>query len=115
MRQIDNLSAEANQVLQVTLADGTLVSFEFFYRAAIQRWTVSVARLEFEAYNLDLCLHPNLLRGYRERVPFGLAVTSTDGADPAFIDDFASGRIKIYVLDFEDVILVEQAIENDLL
>lgn len=115
MRQIDNLSSDADQVLQVTLADGSIVSFEFFYRAAIQRWTCSVARINFEADNLNLCVHPNLLRGYRDRIPFGLAITSNDGADPAFIDDFASGRIKVYVLDFDDVVAVEAAIADDLL
>jgi hypothetical protein len=44
-----------------------------------------------------------------------LAITATDGADPAFIDDFQNGRIKAYVLSFEDVIAVDQAIEHDLL
>lgn len=112
MKQIDNLSSESDQLIQINLEDGSLVSFEFVYKPAIQRWVFNVAFDTFEADNLNLCLHPNILREFRDKLPFGLACTSTDGADPAFIEDFSSARVAVYLLSAAEVLQVETAIDT---
>ena len=110
MVQIDNLSDDANQITRVPLPDGSLLVLNFIYRPAIQRWSVSITRNAFVLNNVELCAHPNLLREFRNTLPFGLAVTSTDGGDPVLISDFVSGRISIFVLDAADVQTVETSI-----
>ena len=101
MIQIPNLSNSANQQVSTLLADKTLATFTFTFRPRIQRWTFNVSYNNNSkvANGFMLCTHPNILRAYRGTWPFGLAVTSTDGADPFRIDDFVSGRVSLYVLD----------------
>lgn len=101
MIQIPNLSNSANQQVSILLADKTLVTLTLVFRPRIQRWTFNVSYNNNSkvANGFMLCTHPNILRAYRGTWPFGLAVTSTDGADPFRIDDFVSGRIVLFVLD----------------
>lgn len=107
MLQVDNLSDDADQLTRVVLSDGSLVVIELFYRAATQRWTADVTRGTFTVNNINLCVHPNLLRDWRNVIPFGLACTSTDGGDPVLLEDFANGRVQLFVLEAADVGAVE--------
>lgn len=107
MNQIDNLSDDANQLTRVALPDGSLVSLALVYRPATQRWTVSVTRNDFTVNNVNLCVHPNILRQWRNLIPFGLACVTTDSGDPVLIDDFTSGRATLYILTQADVTEVE--------
>ncbi len=110
MKLISNLSDEADQVAKVVLADGSVVAFEFFYLAAIERWAFSVSHPDIEMDRSILCAGPNVLRDFRNIIPFGLGCYSTDGADPFYIEDFASGRITLYVLDASEVAFFEGAV-----
>ncbi len=107
MQQISNLSDEANQLTKVVLADGSVATFEFQYLAAIERWAFSVSHPELQCDGMILCDGPNVLRQWRNLIPFGLGCYSTDGADPFYIEDFVSGRITLYVLDASEVAFFE--------
>jgi hypothetical protein len=91
MFPVNNLTASGNQTSAVLLADGTTVTLTFRYRAAIQRWTVDVAysKTGFVANGIGLSTHPNLLRDWRDVIPFGLQVSTTDGTDPFMASDLA--------------------------
>lgn len=99
MFTISNLTAAGNQTSTAVLADGTTVTLTFIYRAAIQRWTVDVARGAFEARAIGLATSPNLLRLWRNVIPFGLQVSTKDNTDPFMADDLVSGRVTITMLD----------------
>lgn len=107
MLQVDNLSDDASQLTHVVLSDGSLVTLALVYQPATQRWTVDISRNTFAVNGLNLCVHPNLLREFRNIIPFGLAIVSTDGGDPVLIEDFVSGRITLFVLEAADVVAIE--------
>lgn len=99
MFPVNNLTDRPSQVSTAILADGTTVTLTFNYRPAIQRWSIDVAYKSFNARGVGLATHPNLLRPWRNVVPFGLAVATADGTDPFMADDLSSGRVKITMLD----------------
>jgi hypothetical protein len=103
MNLIDNLSNDANQLVTLVLEDGTSVSMSLQYMPTIQRWAAGFTYGNFSATGLNLCIHPNLLRSWRNVIPFGIACNTIDGADPLYIDDFASGRASIYLLTAAEV------------
>lgn len=98
---LNNLTTAGNQTSTAILADGTRVALTFRYRAAIQRWTVDVAYGNFVANGVGLATHPNLLRVWRNVIPFGLQVVTADGTDPFLADDLAGSppRVIINILD----------------
>lgn len=113
MVTIDNISDDSSQKISISLDDGTVVVLTLNYRPAIQRWTVDVVRTdssEFEVNGLMICVHPNLLRQWRNLIPFGLACTTIDGVDPIDINDFVSGRATLYILGSDNVTAIESAI-----
>jgi hypothetical protein len=108
MVTIDNLTDSADQNTQVVLADGSILALEFVFRPTTQRWTVNVSHPLLTVNGISLCVHPNILRSWRNLVPFGLGCSSSDGVDPFDVEDFADGRVTMYVLDQADVSGVEQ-------
>lgn len=107
---IDNLSDAATQSTALSLPDGTTATLQLIYRAAIQRWTFSMTHPSFQNGALNgrmLCIHPNILRNYKNQIPFGLSIVSANGNDPVTIEDFASGNITLYLLNAADVKAVE--------
>ena len=107
MQAITNLDNSADQVTNVVLSDGSVAQFEFIYEPAIERWMFNLTHPDITVNLLNLCAGPNMLRDWRNVIPFGLACLSTDGADPFYIDDFQSGRITLYVLNAAEVAAVE--------
>ena len=107
MNSIDNLSSAANQTTLVVLDDGTTVTLTLTYRAATQRWTLDVLRGTFQAFGINVSAHPNLLREWRNVVPFGLACSTTDGGDPVYLEDFSNGRATLLILTQDDVAAIE--------
>lgn len=86
---LSNTTAQPNQTARAVLADGTTISFTFVYRAAVQRWAVDVSYQNFSVKGKGLSTHPNLLRLYRNVIPFGLTVATADGTDPFLANDLA--------------------------
>lgn len=111
MNLIDNLSNDANQLVTLVLQDGTTVSMDLQYMPTIQRWAVGFTYGAFEVQGMNLCIHPNLLRGWRNIIPFGIACFTIDGADPLYIDDFSSGRASLYILNQQEV----ESFETDII
>lgn len=111
MVAIDNLSNDAFQTTSVVLSDGTKVILNLSYLPAIQRWTVDIIYGEsFIVHGINLTIHPNILRNWRNLLPFGLACTTIDGADPFNVEDFSSHRATLYMLASEDVVQIEESI-----
>lgn len=99
MIQVTDLTEAGYQETSVVLADGTTATLKLAFRPATQHWDVSVSREGKVINGVEVTLHPNLLRAYRNTLPFGLACTSKDGVDPFDPADFSSGRVTLYVLD----------------
>jgi hypothetical protein len=114
--RVENLIGAGNQSTSILLADGSTVKIRLRYAAGVERWFVDVSypKIQLELNGLGVCVHPNLLRNWRAVIPFGIAVTSLDGADPVRMDDFSSGRISIYVLDSTGDSDDVQAVEDTL-
>jgi len=107
MQQITNLSDEASQISKVVLDDGSVITFEIIYLPTIERWMMNVSHPTITVNNLILCAGPNVLRDFRNVIPFGLGCYTNDGADPFYIEDFASGRVSLFVLDASEVAFFE--------
>lgn len=110
MNVIDNLSQEPVQVSTLELADGTSAILTLMYQPTVQRWAFNLSWNDFVLEGVNLCVYPNVLREWRKLIPFGLTCVSTDNLDPLFIDDFSSGRVQLYILSEEDVLVMEETI-----
>lgn len=112
MRLINEINTDAYQSFKFGLDNGAVVDFTLRFVDNQKGWFYSVtyAPTGFSALNRRLVATPNLLRAFRNILPFGLALTTTDGQEPVFQEDFVNGRAKLYLLNEADVTEAERVI-----
>ena len=107
MKQIDSLTNAPRQNWQIVLDDGSLVDFTMWYCDNQKGWFYSFAYGTFVVSSRRMVTSPNMLRQFREIIPFGLAIYTTDEQEPVTVEDFVNGRAYFYVLNASDVAAVE--------
>lgn len=114
MKQITTITDAPNQNIVIVLDDGSKVNMTMNYFSNQQGWFYSIDYNsgQFVDNNRRMVTSPNMLTAFQNIIPFGLAVTTTDGYEPVFIDDFITGRASFYVLNADDVAAIQTAISN---
>lgn len=108
MFQLTQLDNNPNQQITMILEDNTRVIFNFEYKPNQLGWFFGVRYGENINYqNIRLTTAYNLLRAYRNYLPFGLRVDTDDNQEPTDLTDFLTGYAKVYLLTKDDVIAVE--------
>lgn len=112
MTRVDNLTNAADQTSTLILPDNTAATLRLRFRPRTQRWVADVGYTpkNFQLNGLTLTCLPNVLRSFRGVLPFGLAFLTADFTDPFDLQDFASGRVQVFLLNADDVALVETSI-----
>lgn len=110
MTTLQGITDQPKQSTAVILADGTFVTIALEYRPQQLGWFYNLAWQEFILNGQRLVASPNILRGYRKLLPFGLAVLTNNGVEPLNQDDFINGTITLILLDAQDVLDVEATV-----
>lgn len=112
MTRVDNLTDASDQTTTLILPDNTAVTLRLRFRPRTQRWVADVgyAATGFQVNGLNLCCFPNVMRSWREVIPFGIAFMTADFTDPFQLQDFATGRVAVYLLNAADVLAVESTV-----
>lgn len=110
MRYIDRITDTARQRLRLTGNEDQIVTMVLRYMPSQQAWYADFIYEEFSVYGVQVVASPNLLRGYKNKIPFGITVTTETGIDPYKIDDFLSGRAKMFLMNETDVSQFEEAL-----
>lgn len=105
---LDKLNAEPRQFQRLIGQNGVNVPFYLEYYPSQQAWFAQLQYNEFVLRGIQIGVGPNIMRGYRNILPFGLACTSIDGLEPMYLTDFAGGRIKLFLLNATEVEEIEQ-------
>jgi hypothetical protein len=107
MTWINTITNTANQGMTLKLPNGDKISFDLIYMPQNQGWYYSFTYGNFSISNKRIVTGVNMLRAFRNILPFGFACVTKDGYEPIYIDDFTSGRANFYLLDSTDIVLVE--------
>lgn len=107
MRLIDRLTDAAYQQSILTGNPGQRITLTTRFLPSQQLWVMDIVWNDFSAYGMNILNAPNLLRGYRNLIPFGLMCATDDGQDPYTLDAFSSGYAKLYLLTDDEVNSVE--------
>lgn len=94
----------------MTLPDGTLINLSLRYVELQNGWFADIAYTgtPFTLNGLRITQSPNMLRQWKNLIPFGLGCFTQNGQEPTLLQDFASGYAKLYVLSADDVALFER-------
>lgn len=109
MLYIDSITSDAFQNFTLTGIPGVQVGILLSYRPRVQQWYMDVTWNTFTANGLAVVCSPNLMRQWKNILPFGLACAGTNELDPYLLTDFENQVQSIYLLDSADVAAVESA------
>lgn len=107
MLYINKITNAAQQQLILTGIPGLQITMTLRFMPRVQRWVMGVKWQDFEAEGIVLVGSLNLLRQFKNTLPFGIACLRADGLDPYQIDDFQNEVANLYLLDSTDVQTVE--------
>ena len=110
MTTITGITSQPKQNLAVVLEDGSQVSIYLEYRLQQKGWFANMAWGDDWIVNgMRLVSGPNLLHHWFKLIPFGLALNTDGDADPYNVEDFATGRSVLTLLNADDVLQVNSA------
>lgn len=113
MKLITSLTNHPNQLHTLVLENNETATFRLFYCGRMQEWYYDLAYNNITINGRKVVLTLNSLRQFRNNIPFGLAFFSDSSIEPFQIDDFSNGRVKMAILNKEEVAQVEEMIYND--
>lgn len=107
MFKINSLGAEPKQQVTVLLDDNSRIVLDFEYKANQLGWFFGFEYKDVNYQNIRLTTSYNILRAYRNWLPFGIACNTLDGEEPMDIDDFITNYANLYILIKDDIDKIE--------
>lgn len=113
MNILNKITDLPQQTFFLTGNIGETITLSLQFLPRQNAWIMNISYLDFTANGIAVVASPNLLRCFRNVIPFGISCFVTDGLDPYYINDFSSQRAALYLLDSDDVGTVEETYFDD--
>lgn len=117
MNIINGITRQPTQVIAITLEDGSRVTLTLYFRPQQNGWFYDVIwpgsdelPVPFENQNRRLVAAGNLLRQFKDIIPFGLACFTVDNTDPMTQASLSDGSVTIVLLNADDVVTIESGV-----
>ena len=95
------------QTTTIPLDDGTRAVLQLYFRPQQKGWFYDLQHQSFILLGQRLVTGENILRQFRNQIPFGLAVLTTTHRDPFDQEDLVNRAAVIVLLSPEDVLSIE--------
>lgn len=112
MKLINNLTSSPRQSFQVSIDTGEYIQFNLYYFVTQKSWFFDFTYNNYTSNCNRVVLSPNTLRHLKNIIPFGLAFAAEGNVEPFDLTDFSSGRVKMYILNSEEVTEIESTVYN---
>lgn len=113
MKQITEFTSSAFQTCKLPLETRESVDFKLYFAPTQLSWYFDFTYNDIVSNGNKLSLGYNLLRAFKGLIPFGLLVEGDGNIEPFAIDDFSTGRVKVYILNQEEVDQIESVVFYD--
>ena len=110
MRQLTEITDEANQEHIVKVITGELFTLQLFYLHRNESWQANIIYNDNTINGIKINQSVNILRQYKNILPFGIACYSDYNTDPFLLEDFAQNNYFLGILTADEVIEAERQI-----
>ncbi len=108
MLYINKITDDALQNVTLTGIPNVQIGMTLRYMPRRQSWVMGITYQDFQLEGIAVVTSLNLLRQWRDILPFGISCLRTDGLDPYQITDFENLVANLYLLNADDVEQIEQ-------
>lgn len=103
MRAINTLTGASKQHHTLLTDEGDKIDFKMYFLPRTSSWIFDLEYKALKIYGQPLVISNNLLRQFKNQVPFGLLVADDLNIDPFRQDDFLTQRCKLCILNSSDL------------
>ena len=108
MLYINKITGDASQQLTLIGIPTVQVGMTLRFMPRIQRWEMGVTWNDFDVEGIGVVCSMNLLRQFRNVIPFGISCITMNSLDPYRQQDFVNQVANLYLLTSADVAQVEK-------
>lgn len=103
MIELTEITDAPKQKFVVVLENNETFDLLLEYSENVEAWYMSVTYNNFVLSGKKIVKHPNLLRQFKNIIPFGIGID----VEPYFLKDFLTKRVTLNILNEDDVQLME--------
>lgn len=105
MFRIQNITSYPYQGKSLVLPDGTRVEIDIQFFPLRKCWVIKrLSYQDFLLHSYKIVNGTNILRQFKNILPFGLACYDPSGRDPQFLEDFTEqGSHRLFILTQDEV------------
>lgn len=107
MLNINHLTNDPQQQATLTGISGLSIGLTLRFMPRIQRWIMGITYNDISIQGIAVTTSLNMLRQYRNILPFGISCVSAASLDPYTVNDFQNQAANLYLLDSDDVAQLE--------
>jgi hypothetical protein len=111
MRLITGITNDAKQQFDAVIEGYDVATIYLEYKPNQQSWFMDVTWGDFQTKNIKVVTSPNILRQFKNVLPFGVMITGVDAGDPLLLDDWLSNN-EFIMLDEADKAFIEDQISG---
>jgi hypothetical protein len=108
MLYINKLTNDAQQQITLTGIPNVQIAMSLRFMPRTAQWIMGLQYQDFELEGLAIVASLNMLRQWKNILPFGISCLRADGLDPYQITDFQNKIANLYLLDAADVTTIEE-------
>lgn len=109
MNQITSLTTDPKQQFNAVISGYNTAQIYIEYKPQQFGWFMNLVWGNFSVNNLRLAVGPNILRQFKNQIPFGIAISGVGNIDPLNQTDWVSNN-GFFILTSDDVAAVETVV-----
>lgn len=107
MLYINKITSDPSQNINLTGIPNLNIAMTLRYLARMQLWVMGLKFGTTTINGIMVTTAPNMLRQFKNNMPFGIACLKADGLDPYYLTDFSTQAANLYLLNSDDVAVLE--------
>jgi hypothetical protein len=114
MYLIEQISSAPYQKRDLVLLDGSVVTMTIYFQPMQQCWLITeLVYGDVVIRGMRITNQPNMLRQWKNLLPFGLGCYTDGNREPSLQEDFLSGASRLYMLSEAEVLEYEEYLLSD--
>lgn len=105
---MQRITLNENTVINVMNTNNEKFTIYLNYNTSRQGWFLDLESESFKLYGIKITSVLNVLEQWKDKLGFGLYVDTENRSEPFFLEDFNTGRSKLYLLEPDDLLLMDE-------
>lgn len=108
MYQVNQITSDYKQSQTLVLPSGAQIQLYMEYKPQQLGWFMNITYGSFILNTFRVCTSANLLRQFKNILPFGMSIQTSDNYEPTQLQDFSSGYAQMFILTQQEVTQYEE-------